>query len=107
MSDSSKHGKPGSTYEGAKAIVAAGLSIVPIRRDGSKQPDFALRPRVWDDNDAKYKVTWNPLAEALPTPEQVEQWFGGLNPAGIAIIGGRVSGNLEQLDFDTDADRIF
>src|SRR5262249_27574212 len=34
-------------------------------------------------------------------------WFDRPKPLGIAVVGGKVSGNLEQLDFDIDAEEIF
>lgn len=66
---------------------AAGLSVVPIRPDGSKAP--AIK-------------TWTELEGRILTPEEIDKYFKpGL---GIAIIGGEVSGNLEFLDFDIPKD---
>ena len=47
--------------------------------------------------------TWKELQERLPTDSELRKWFGGGEILGIATIGGSVSGNLEQLDFDHDA----
>jgi hypothetical protein len=91
----------------ATALVDSGISLVPIKRDGSKTPDPTDLPREWDDQDARYKPTWNPLQERLATAEELQKWFGGSKPAGIATIGGKVSGNLEILDFDVNAADIF
>src|SRR5262249_32119245 len=39
----------------------------------------------------------------LPTKKQITSWYGEGNPNeyGIAVIGGRGSGNLEKLDWDS------
>jgi putative DNA primase/helicase len=58
--------------------------VIPIRPDGSKAP-------------ALYH--WKKYQERLPTPAELEHWFGD-GVCGIAILAGRVSGNLEILDFD-------
>jgi putative DNA primase/helicase len=69
---------------------AAGLAVIPLRLDGSKAP----------------AVPWAKYQSQPPTPSQTEQWF--LNkPRGAAVICGRVSGGLEVLDFDAEADRVF
>ncbi len=62
---------------------AAGLSVIPIRADGSKAP-------AWP--------TWKEHQTRLATPEERLRMFRG--HVGIAIIAGSVSGGLEVLDFD-------
>jgi hypothetical protein len=76
----------------ASRYLAAGISIIPIRNDGSKAPAI---------------TAWNPYTVSLPAATEVKYWFDRDDPPGIAIIGGRVSGNLECLDFDAHADEIF
>jgi hypothetical protein len=76
----------------AQRYVEAGLSVVPIRKDGTKRPAV---------NE------WKHLEERLPTADEVKEWWAGRHPPGIAIIGGKVSGNLEQLDFDYLAEAIY
>ena len=72
----------------AKAWAASGLSVVPIRADGSKAPAIE---------------TWKELQERILTDEEIDEHFQpGL---GIAIIAGEVSGNLEFLDFDVPKDK--
>jgi hypothetical protein len=72
-----------TTLDFATDYVADGLSVIPIRPDGSKAPT----------------IPWKEYQQRLPTREELKQWFAdGRN--GIAILAGRVSGNLEILDFD-------
>ena len=58
----------------------AGLSVVPIRGDGSKQA----------------KIAWKPFQRNLPNDSDLQRF----NDGGIAVVGGKVSGNLEIVDFD-------
>ncbi len=73
--------------QSALDYVRAGLSVVPIRTDGSKKPP----------------VFWTVWQSRLPSEYEIRQFFR--NDVGVAIIGGVVSGNLEIIDFDR-ADRI-
>ncbi len=76
----------------AAAYVAAGLSVIPIRGDGSKAPAGGLLPNG----------KWSEFQSRRATTEELRCWFGDRGPAniGLAIIGGRVSGGLEILDID-------
>jgi len=77
-----------SLQKTAKAWAAAGLSVVPIRADGSKAPAIE---------------TWAELQGRILTNDEIDQHFKpGL---GIAIIAGEISGNLEFLDFDVPKDK--
>src|SRR5262249_44169039 len=89
------------------AYLGARLSFIPIARGGTKAPLGRLLPEVWDEASATYKSTWDPFKERLPTEAEVRTWFGREHSPGIGTIGGRVSGNLEQLDFDHRAGEIF
>src|SRR5262245_7361069 len=91
----------------ARAYRRAGLSFMPIALDGSKAPDGRLLPPVPDDATGGYRRSWDPLTERRPTEAEVREWFDRADPPGIGIIGGKVSGNLEQLDFDREAETIF
>lgn len=71
------------TYKVARLLTKAGFSVVPVHTDGTKRP--ALKE-------------WKPLQERLPTEEELAAWFS--NGSGLAVIAGRISGNLEILDFD-------
>ncbi len=69
----------------AREYVANGLSIIPIKTDGSKSPSIP---------------SWKPFQERKPTDEELQTWFGNGSNNGIAIICGSVSGNIEVPDFD-------
>ena len=74
----------------AASFVSAGVSILPIRLGGSKAPAIPA---------------WKELQEQLPSDAEVEAWFR--KPSGIAAVCGRVSGGLEVIDFDHDAEKVF
>lgn len=74
-----------TVLESALAYVAAGISVVPIKLDGTKRPP----------------VRWKEYQSRIAGERELRDWFGCKNPAGIAAIGGAVSGGLELLDFDT------
>ena len=77
-----------SLRETARTWAKLGLSVVPIKPDGSKGP--AIR-------------SWTELQERILTEEEIDRHF---KPGvGIGIIGGEVSGNLEILDFDVPMDK--
>jgi Bifunctional DNA primase/polymerase, N-terminal len=68
----------------AYRLVAAGVSVLPIKPDGSKAPALA---------------SWKPYQSRPPTGDELRHWFQH-RPLGLGIIGGAVSGSLEILDFD-------
>jgi hypothetical protein len=70
----------------------AGISVIPIRRDGSKAPDG---------------ISWKQYQKRRASEREIATWFDRPEPPGPAIVGGRVSGNLEQLDFDREAPAVF
>ncbi len=92
--------------EAAYAYLRAGLSFIPIAGDGSKRPDGRLLPKIANENGTQ-RTTWKPFQERTPTEEETRRWFAGSNPPGVAVIGGAVSGNLECIDFDREAQTIF
>jgi Bifunctional DNA primase/polymerase, N-terminal len=69
--------------EAALTYVAAGLSVIPICRDGSKGPP----------------TKWREYQERLATRDELRRWFAE-DEYGIAVVSGRVSGNLEVEDVD-------
>lgn len=70
--------------------VAAGISIIPLRMDGSKAP--ALK-------------SWNEFRTRFATNDELDRWFS--RPAGIGIVCGVLSGGLEVLDFDEEPEATF
>jgi hypothetical protein len=87
--------------------VARGISVLPIRRDGSKAPEANFLPNHTDPETGESKRSWLPLQRDIPSEEIIRYWFDRSEPPGIAYIGGEVSGCLECIDFDVDAERIF
>ena len=61
----------------------AGISVIPIKADGSKEPR------------GRWKAQQNQCADL----KQINAWFG--TGGGLGIVCGAVSGKLEFLDFDT------
>jgi Bifunctional DNA primase/polymerase, N-terminal len=67
----------------ARRLVTAGLSVIPIRPDGTKRPALEA---------------WRPYQRTRPDAATLARWFR--HGEGLAVIGGVVSGQLEILDFD-------
>jgi len=74
----------------ARELHDAGLCPIPIKADGSKAA--ALR-------------SWTPYKVQRSTPTEHDQWFGGERAAGIAVVYGAVSGNVEMWEFEDHAVR--
>src|SRR5580698_5383911 len=92
---------PEQGYRAAKAYVRNGLSLIPIRADTTKMPAIELLPRVWCEQACKFRRPWGGYRERPPTQEELTDWFvdsGG--EYGMAILAGKVSGNLEIIDLD-------
>src|SRR5215831_12406310 len=70
---------------GVLRLNSAGLATIPIKVDGSKQPALS---------------SWKQFEQRLPTEGELRRWFGNGKRQGIALVAGKVSGNLEILDFD-------
>lgn len=68
----------------AQQAAANGISVVPIRTDGSKQPAL---------------LGWREYQKRRASPQEIARWFR-TGEVGIGFITGAVSGNLEALDFD-------
>jgi hypothetical protein len=72
--------------ETARKYVRQGLSVIPVKADGSKAPLLA---------------GWREFARTLPTDGKLVEWFGdGVGPRGVGVVGGEASGNLMVLDFE-------
>ncbi len=76
---------PEDLRHAAHAALAAGLSVVPPREDGSKAP----------------LGEWKRYQTSRPSPQQVEAWYAR-DRHGIGLICGAISGNLELLEFETE-----
>ena len=84
----------------ARSYVAAGLSVLPIRADGTKAPEWGLLPREFDPAEGRERPVWKPYQSRLPTEAELHAWFAS-GRYGIAVVCGAVSGNLEVLDFES------
>lgn len=69
--------------EEARRLVAANVSIIPIKPNGTKAPALS---------------GWKPYQTRLPDESELNDWFRNGN--GLAIIFGKASENRELLDFD-------
>ena len=70
------------TYQVALEALEAGMSVLPIRPDGTKQPALP---------------GWKRYQQELPTEAFVEEWFR-LPQRGLALVTGHISGGLIALD---------
>lgn len=75
----------------------AGLSIIPIDT-GSKRPAWQLLPQVEDLITHEIKHSWSPYQEKIASREEILRWVE--DTESFALVCGRVSGNLEIIDFD-------
>ena len=71
-----------ASIEDAQKYVKMGFSVIPVK------------PR-----DKVAAVSWAEYQKRLPTEQEIKQWFNG-GENNIAIICGKVSGNLVVFDFD-------
>jgi hypothetical protein len=81
------------TFAFAQEYLGAGFSVIPCLQ-GQKWPAAHLLPKI----DGSH--TWSMFQERQPTLDELHAWFVTGDADGVAILGGRVSGNLEILDFD-------
>ncbi len=75
-----------SRLDEAMSLTQSGLSVIPIRCDGSKAA----------------AVAWKDYQERIATPDELAVWFR--NETGLAIVTGAVSGGLEVVDVEAAAD---
>lgn len=80
---------PPDTLAAAREYEAAGLSPVPVKADGTKAPDLR---------------TWTEYKDRRSTPDEHDAWFDperrGGPRQGIGVVYGRVSGNVEMIEFE-------
>lgn len=72
----------------ARFYLSHGLSVIPVRADGSKAPTLGK------DQVAQYR-------ERFATAEELAGWFAPHRAVGLAVVCGKVSGNLVVLDFES------
>lgn len=70
----------------ALSYLQGGLSVIPVGKD--------KRPVISE---------WTSFQKQRPSPEEVKSWFSS-NSRNIAVIGGKVSDDLEVMDFDFEAE---
>lgn len=68
---------------------AIGLSVIPVKSDGSKSPAY---------------TGWRKFSNELPDDKQIQEWFA-VAGIGIGVVPGPASGNLIVLDFENKYDR--
>lgn len=68
----------------ARLYQSRGLTTIPVRSDGSKKQSLP---------------TWKQYQTTRPTDSELRQWFAETKH-GLAILGGKASGNLLIVDFD-------
>jgi hypothetical protein len=76
-------GLKSSVFEAAKAYLAAGISILPLR---GKQPAL---------------MTWATLQQVRPAASSVLHWHRNGQLSGVGVICGGVSGGLVVIDLDS------
>jgi len=69
----------------AQELIAAGVSVLPIKTDGTKGPAIP---------------SWKHLQDEIVDEKTLDGWFGNGDRCGLGIIGGEASRDLEILDFD-------
>lgn len=74
-----------TVFEWARRYVEAGLSVIPVRSDGSKAPVFP---------------DWRQYTDRLPTGEELAAWFDNDRGFGLGVVPGPASGNLAVMDFE-------
>src|SRR5262245_54777291 len=76
-----------SVLDTARGYVACGLSVIPVRTDGSKAPGLPA------GQIEQYRTR-------RPTDAELVGWFDRTDPPGIGIPGGPAGGHLVVLDFE-------
>lgn len=71
--------------DSASSFLAAGLCLLPAVRIGDKKQTTLDK--------------WGPYQTRLPTPDEIERWFGEETES-ICLVCGEISGHLEAIDFD-------
>ena len=75
-----------STIEAARKYLNAGISVIPLKTDGSKSP----------------AVSWKEFQSRQAGEIELQDWYQNGKVLGIGLVTGNISGNLHVLDFDYD-----
>ena len=75
----------------------AGVSVLPIKTDGTKTPKGDRLPIEIEDGEKR--ASWKPYQRKIAGASERRRLFRS-PPVGIGVICGAVSGNLEFIDFD-------
>ena len=90
----------------------AGLCMLPPHEDGTKRPfsERLTEPELARFigaeeahrrcGDAGYTHTWIRFQHERPATEQYREWYATGSRSGAGIVCGRISGNVELLEFD-------
>ncbi|WP_417381922.1 bifunctional DNA primase/polymerase [Gimesia sp.] len=89
-------------YRAALRYRKAGLSLIPIATNQSKAPAFDLLPLInADGSKQNERKSWKVFQKRKPHRSEINHWYSlDKDIYGIAIVAGKVSGNLEILDLD-------
>lgn len=74
----------------AMQALRTGLCVMPASTQGDKKPL----------GNSKTDHRWKHFQEKLPTETQIQTWYKDDTLTNIGFITGKVSGNLEVMDFD-------
>lgn len=74
-----------SILESAQQYIDAGLSVIPVKADGSKSPVI---------------TGWRAYSNKLADAATLAEWFAPGKVVGIGVVPGPASGNLVILDFE-------
>ncbi len=77
--------KMSTALEAARRYVLAGVSVIPVKADGSKSPAYS---------------GWPEFRSRLPTEAELSKWFDGSTLLGVGAVPGPASGNMVVLDFE-------
>jgi hypothetical protein len=75
---------PSDLRAAARELDDAGLCVLPIKADGTKEP----------------AVSWMPYKVTRSTPDEHDAWFTSGKPRGLAVVYGQVSGGVELIEFE-------
>lgn len=81
-------GEARTVLAAAQSAYKVGLCVLPVAEDGTKRPACA---------------SWEQWTRERPSKDQMRVWFRDTTHAGLGLVCGAVSGNVECLEFDDRA----